>query len=128
MDAIVLIDHGSRRAEANEQLEALAREVRARRPGALVETAHLEVVPPDLAAAIARCVAAGAARIVVHPFFLAPGRHTQEDLPRLVDAARATHPGVAIALSAPLGLDARIVDTALARIDAASSAPRADGE
>ncbi|MEZ4214852.1 MAG: CbiX/SirB N-terminal domain-containing protein [Myxococcota bacterium] len=119
MNAIVLIDHGSRRAEANAQLEALAREVRARRPDAHVATAHLEVVPPDLAHAVAACVAAGATRVVVHPFFLSPGRHTQEDLPRLVDAARAEHPGVAIALSEPLGLDARIVDVALARIDAA---------
>ncbi|MCA9509637.1 MAG: ferredoxin, partial [Myxococcales bacterium] len=67
MNAIVLIDHGSRRAEANAQLEALAREVRARRPDAHVATAHLEVVPPDLAHAVAACVAAGATRVVVHP-------------------------------------------------------------
>ena len=118
-EAIVLIDHGSRRSQANEQLEELAALVRAARPGATVRTAHLEIAQPDLAAAIEECASAGATRIVVHPFFLAPGRHTTEDIPRLVVAARERHPALDIALAAPLGLDERIVSLVLARVDEA---------
>ena len=47
--AILLVDHGSRRAEANAQLEVLAEGVRRKRPGWVVHTAHLELAPPRVA-------------------------------------------------------------------------------
>jgi len=121
-EAIVLIDHGSRRDEANAQLEELAAQVRTARPDVTVEIAHLEVVGPNLESAIDCCADAGATRIVVHPFFLSPGNHTTHDIPQLVDAARKRHPAIEIALSAHLGLDERIVSLVLARVD---NAPRA---
>jgi len=121
-EAIVLIDHGSRRDEANAQIEELAAQVRTARPGVTVQTAHLEVVGPTLENAIDSCVDAGATRIVVHPFFLSPGNHTTHDIPRLVDAARRRHPSIEIALSPHLGLDERIVSLVLARVDSAPCA------
>jgi sirohydrochlorin ferrochelatase len=120
MLAIVLLDHGSRRPEANAQLDELRERVAARRPGALVVAAHLEVAKPDLAQAVAECVAKGASRVVVHPFFLSPGRHTMQDLPEQIDAARGRHPGIAIAASESLGLSDELVEIVLARIDAAA--------
>ena len=114
--AILLVDHGSRRAEANEQLEALARLVRARVPEAIVEAAHMEIAPPDIAQGIASCVAAGADEIVIHPYFLAPGRHSREDIPRIALAAAARHPGVRVWVSEPLGLHEKIVDVVLERV------------
>lgn len=119
-EAIILIDHGSRRSEANAQLEELADRVRAARAGVEVRTAHLEIAEPDLAQAVDACAQAGATRIVVHPFFLAPGRHTSEDIPRLVEAARVDHPAIRIALAAPLGLDDRVVSLVLSRVDEAT--------
>jgi len=118
--AIVLLDHGSRRREANEQLAELARRVASRRPDALVRTAHLEVSEPSLAQAIDDCVAAGAAEIIVHPFFLAPGRHTTEDIPRQTAHARERHPQVSITTSPPLGLSDAMVDIVLDRIGQAA--------
>lgn len=114
--AIVLVDHGSRRPEANAQLEALAERVRAREPGTLVLTAHLEVAPPDVAEALARCAAVGADDVVLLPWFLAPGRHTAEDIPRAVAAATARHPSLRVRIGEPIGLDPRLVDLAMARI------------
>ena len=114
--AIVLVDHGSRRPEANAQLEALAERVRAREPGTLVLTAHLEVAPPDIADALARCADAGADDVVLLPWFLAPGRHTADDIPRAVAAAIARHPSLRVRIGEPIGLDAKVVDLAMARI------------
>jgi sirohydrochlorin ferrochelatase len=114
--AIVLVDHGSRRPEANAQLEALASLVRARESGTLVLTAHLEVAPPGIADALGECAAAGATDVVVLPWFLAPGRHTSEDIPRLVAQAVRSHPGLRVRIGAPLGLDARLVELALERV------------
>jgi sirohydrochlorin ferrochelatase len=114
--AIVLLDHGSRRAAANAQLEELRERVALRRPEAHVVAAHLEVAEPDLQQAIDDCVAGGATRIVVHPFFLSPGRHTRQDIPQQVLAARDRHPDVAIVQSEPLGLSDDLVELVLARI------------
>ena len=117
--AVLLIDHGSRRAEANEQLEAVAERLRARLPDRLVLTAHLELAAPDIGQGLDACVAAGAREIVVHPYFLGPGRHTREDIPRQVAAAAGRHPDVAIRVSEPLGLHERLLDVVVDRIEQA---------
>ena len=121
--AIVLIDHGSRRDEANLQLEELASLIRAREPQTVVETAHLEIAPPSLSDAVDACVKQGARTIVIHPYFLGPGRHTSEDIPRLVEEASARHPGIELQVSAPLGIHHKLVDVVLERVKDCS-APR----
>lgn len=114
--AILLVDHGSREPEANAVLEAVAARLRLRLPDRIVMFAHMELAPPTLAEAFDACVAAGAREIVVHPYFLAPGRHSTRDIPALVEAARARHPGVAVRVTAPLGVHEGLVDAIVARI------------
>ncbi|HXV37278.1 MAG TPA: CbiX/SirB N-terminal domain-containing protein, partial [Myxococcota bacterium] len=101
--AILLVDHGSRRAAAHAQLEAVAEQLRPRVPGDIVAIAHLELAPPDIASGIDACLAQGATRIVVHPFFLGPGRHTSDAIPTEVARARRRHPSLDIRISEPLG-------------------------
>ncbi len=117
--AILLVDHGSRRAEANAQLEAVAEQLRGRVPGDVVEIAHLELAAPDIASGIDACVAKGASRIVVHPYFLGPGRHTSEDIPAAVERAGAKHPDIRIRISEPLGGHAALIDVILDRVSGA---------
>ena len=114
--AILLIDNGSRRADANASLEEVAALLRGRVPaGVIVEHAHMELAEPTIAQAFARCVSAGATHVIAHPYMLAAGRHATEDIPRLVaDAARA-HPGVSHNTTAPLGLHPLLADIILAR-------------
>jgi sirohydrochlorin ferrochelatase len=113
--AVVLIDHGSREPAANAVVEELAEALRQRLPGP-VEVAHLELAPPDLAAAVARCVGRGAREVVVVPFFLAPGRHSAKDIPALAEAAAARHPGVPVRVAPPLGAHPALVEALLDRI------------
>ena len=114
--AILLVDHGSRRAESNEQLEEIAKLVRAREPGRIVRIAHMELAEPSVAEGVAACVADGAREIVVHPYLLGPGRHSREDIPRLAAEAAAAHPGVEVRVSGPLGVHASLVDVILDRV------------
>lgn len=107
--ALILIDHGSRLEEANRLLDRVAERLRARGEFALVEAAHMELAEPTLAQAFERCAGAGARRVVVVPYFLAPGGHATEDIPRMAAEAAARHPGVAWAVAEPLGLDDRLV-------------------
>jgi sirohydrochlorin ferrochelatase len=124
--AILLVDHGSRHPGANESLEQVAELLRRRVPGRIVRVAHMELAPPSIRDAIDACVADGAREIVVHPYFLAPGRHSTCDIPSLVGAAARRHPEVSIRVSEPLGAHEGLVEVILARVDAAASpAPRA---
>ena len=122
--AMVLIDHGSQRAEANLQLEELARKIRVREPEMIVRIAHLEIAEPNLGDAIEACVKDGAREIVVLPYFLGPGRHTSEDIPSLVEEACARHPGVEVHISAPLGIHDKLVDVVLERVNECSERTR----
>jgi len=118
--AFLLIDHGSRRAEANALLDEVAALVRQRLgPAAVVETAHMEIAEPTIAQGFARCVARGVTAVVVHPFMLAPGRHVSEDLPRLLAEAAAAHEGVRCVMAAPLGSHTGVIDAVIERCSAA---------
>jgi sirohydrochlorin ferrochelatase len=119
--AILLVDHGSRRPEANALLEAVAELVAKRIPGTIVRCAHMELAGPDIATGFADCVSAGAREIVVHPYFLGPGNHTTQDIPRLVRTAAENHPDIAVRISEPLGLHPKLVDVILDRVEAATS-------
>ena len=101
---VVLIDHGSRKAESNEQLHGLVALYKAQTGRSVVHAAHMELASPTLADAFSACVADGADTVVVSPYFLSPGRHWQEDLPSQAAAAAAQHPGVRFLVAAPLGL------------------------
>ncbi len=106
--AIVLVDHGSKRRAANEQLDRLVELFKQTTGAAIVEPAHMELATPTIADAIAACVRQGATDIVIHPYFLAPGRHSKEDIPRMVADAAADHPNITCRVTEPLGLDERL--------------------
>ncbi len=120
---IILVDHGSKRDEANMLLEDVAQLFRGTTGVGIVEIAHMELAEPTIAQAFARCIAQGARRVVVHPYFLAPGRHSTSDIPRMVAEAAAAHPGVAYSVTAPLGLDPRMTEIILARIEESLKTP-----
>ena len=105
--AILLVDHGSRREASNRRLEQLAAELRVR-SGRLVEPAHMEIAEPTITQGLERLVEQGATRVVVVPYFLSPGRHSMEDVPRLAAEAAAAHPGLALRVAPPLGPDERL--------------------
>ncbi len=102
MIGLLLIDHGSRRAASNDQLADMAERVRRLRPDAVVTHAHMEIAPPDIAAGVAELVRQGASEVVGLLYFLSDGRHSQEDVPRLLTEAGAAH-GVSVRLGSALG-------------------------
>jgi sirohydrochlorin cobaltochelatase len=68
-----------------------------------VRLAYLEQMTPTLDDAIAALARDGVSSIRVVPLFLGAGGHVKEDLPRLVSAARAAHPGLRLTLEDPIG-------------------------
>ena len=122
MLGLLIVDHGSRRTEANAQLAEVAAHLRRLRPQAVVAEAHMELAEPSIAQAAARLIADGARDIVVLPYFLSAGRHSQEDIPRLMGEAMAGHPAIPWRIGPPLGPDPALAELALARAGVAGAA------
>ncbi len=114
---IVIVDHGSRRAESNRMLERFVSEFAGSTPYNIVEPAHMELAEPSIATAFGKCVRRGAKHVVVCPYFLLPGKHWTEDIPRLTEAAAAEHPGVSYLVTAPIGLHPLMHGVIQSRID-----------
>ncbi len=115
---IIIVDHGSRRRESNQMLADVASRFAARFADAfdIVEPAHMELAEPTIATAYARCVAQGAVRILVCPFFLGPGKHWTEDIPRLTAEAARPFPQTHFHVTPTLGSDDLILDLLRKRI------------
>jgi sirohydrochlorin ferrochelatase len=101
---VILVDHGSRRDESNLMLLEVVRAFAAASGLPIVEPAHMELAEPTIATAFDRCVQRGAQTVVIFPYFLLPGRHWHEDIPRLSAEAAAAHPGIRYLVTAPLAL------------------------
>lgn len=115
--AIIIVDHGSTRPAANAMLDEVAELVRQRTPDP-VYTAHMELAEPSISAAFDAAVAAGADFVFAFPYFLSPGRHSREDIPRLCAEAAARHPGVQWHCCGPIGLDPLLAELILHRVRA----------
>jgi sirohydrochlorin ferrochelatase len=113
--ALLLIAHGSRRAEANADLDHLAGVIRGRGEFAFVQPSYLELCEPGIVAGGEKCVAAGASRVVMLPYFLSAGKHVQEDLTAARDELARRHPGVPFVLAEPLGRHPKLVEVVLER-------------
>ena len=101
--ATVLFAHGSRDPAWSRPIEAVAQRMRALEPACLVRCAYLELTPPDLPTVVDALVAAGAQDIAIVPMFLGAGGHVRKDLPNLLDALRAAHPGLGVTLHTAVG-------------------------
>jgi len=111
-NGIIIVDHGSRREESNHMLE-LAAKMFGERFGAnypIVEPAHMEIAEPSISSAYKKCVERGAQRVVVCPFFLGPGKHWNQDIPRLTAEAAALFPGTRFHVTPTLGIDDLILE------------------
>lgn len=114
---VIVVDHGSRRPQSNDMLLDVVAMFRQQSGYAIVEPAHMELAEPSIAAAFERCVERGARLIVIHPYFLLPGRHWKRDIPALAAEAARKHPDVPFLVTAPLGLHPLMAEIMSERIE-----------
>ena len=118
MRAIVLVDHGSRREEANLMVVDLAALMAEQLPADVMVTyAHMELAEPDLRTAIQACVDAEVDEVIVHPLMLTPGRHAIEDIPRMVKELSQDFPSLHFRVTPPLGAHLGVAKAVLARCE-----------
>jgi sirohydrochlorin ferrochelatase len=116
MKAILLIDHGSRRDEANEMMDCMANLVQAM-AGAdvIVRYAHMELAEPSIASGVRQCIEAGATELTVFPYMLSPGKHSTADIPRMVATAATSHPHLEIRVTNAFGVHEKLAEVILQR-------------
>jgi sirohydrochlorin ferrochelatase len=111
--------HGSRIPEANDAVHEIAKMVKNFAGYDIVEVSFRENHSPDIQQGIDTCVAQGAERILLVPYFLYMGAHVQEDLPKEMEDARLRHPGVEMAMGRHLGVHKRLAKLVIDRIEEA---------
>ena len=119
---VILVDHGSKVPESNMLLETIAAAYRQHADWSIVEPAHMELAEPSIDTAFGKCVDQGAEFVVVMPYFLGPGRHSGQDIPRLAESAAASHPGIGHLVTAPLGMHDLLLNVVDQRITEAIDA------
>src|SRR3954463_13404152 len=113
---VLVVGHGSRRQEANDDVRTATRRIGERGGFALIAAAFLEIEQPNISEGFAQLVMQGARHITVHPYFLSLGRHTRGDLPVEVREAASRHPGVTYDITEPLAAHRLVIEASVERI------------
>jgi len=114
--AILLMAHGSRVALANNAAREVANMVQKMNGFEIVEVAFRELHEPNIQQGIDTCVAKGAQRILLMPYFLFMGAHVQHDLPEEIAEAQKRHPGLLMKMGAHLGVHRKLAEVEAERI------------
>ena len=111
MRAILLIDHGSVKPEANHMLDCVANMLQSMvGPDVVVRAAHMELAEPLIPKGVDACVEAGATDLVVFPYMLSPGKHSTRDIPRIVAEATGKYPGLQVRVTPAFGVHAKLAE------------------
>ncbi|HKS89912.1 MAG TPA: sirohydrochlorin chelatase [Stellaceae bacterium] len=124
--AVLLCGHGSRDREAVAEFEAAAASLRARLGDRDFAAGYLEFVRPTIGEALAALAARGAKRIVAVPGMLFAASHVKNDLPWEINSFMADNPDVEVRLARDLAIDAKLLEAAAGRIEAAAPGERSD--
>ncbi len=105
MKALLIVAHGSRRKDSNDEVRRLADRIRENSEPTfgLVASAFLEISSPQMDSAIADLAEEGATSITVFPYFLAAGTHVANDIPRIVEEEKETCPNIDFEILPHLG-------------------------
>jgi sirohydrochlorin ferrochelatase len=117
MRAVLLIDHGSVRQEANELLADMAKLLQHMvGDDVFVSYAHMELAEPSIEQGFADCVSNGATEVVAFPYMLSPGKHSTRDIPRMVAEAAAAYPHITYSVTEAFGMSAELAAVIAQRV------------
>ncbi len=119
---LMVCGHGSRDADAVAEFATLAERLKPRFPDWPVDYGYLEFARPVIRDGLDRLVAAGASRILAIPGMLFAAGHAKNDIPSVLNTYQHGRPGLTIEYGRELGIDAKMIRAAGARIEEALAA------
>lgn len=115
---VIVVGHGSPRAEANAAFVELVDRVAARLDGVPVRAAFFSLATPTVTEQAGALVERGVRRIAVLPYFLHMGQHVRSDLPAQLRECEKRYPGIHMELLATLHNEPAIEDVLVERLSA----------
>ena len=112
MKALLLVAHGSRRAQSNDEVDKIAKKLKAHCDDQyqIIHSAFLELAETLIPDGIKKCVDDGATSLIVLPYFLNSGRHVVKDVPEIVNKEKTKYPTIDIKIAEHLGASALMLD------------------
>jgi len=116
MKSLLLVAHGSRRAESNAEIAVVAKSLSDRVESKYAQTgyAFLELAEPSIPDGIDALVKNGATDVTILPYFLSAGRHVHEDVPEIVNLKKKELNDVNIHIAPYIGEAAEMIDVLVA--------------
>lgn len=113
--SILLVGHGSRDPQANQEFETLVAAYRSSRTDFQVAHCYVELAEPSLASAL-RALAKTSNEVVVVPLFLFSAGHVKNDIPVAMATARIEHSEVRFVATRELGVHPALINLAFERM------------
>ncbi|HEC60046.1 hypothetical protein LCGC14_0584990 [marine sediment metagenome] len=121
MKALLLIAHGSRRQQSNDEVIVLAEKLKLNCADQydIIHAGFLELAETLIPDGIKKCVDDGATSIIVLPYFLNSGRHVVEDIPNIVNDTQPHYPSIDIKIAPHLGASDLMMELLITTANAA---------
>ena len=108
-EAVLLLAHGSRRSEANEEWENIWRLFAERHADLLMVGSFIEFAEPSLEEGVRQLVRQGAEKVYIVPLFLTVGNHLRQNIPERLQVLREEYPKINLELTEHLGVDSLLI-------------------
>lgn len=113
---ILVISHGSPRAEANQGFVAMVERLATRLAAVDVLPAFFSIARPNIFDQVAVLASRGLQHILLMPYFLYSGQHVTVDIPALLEECRQRFPHLALQLLPTLENDPALEDLLVERL------------
>ena len=104
MEALIIVAHGSKVKSSNDEIINIVSKIKFNIDDKiLVFHAFLELSEPSIFIAINKAIAENCKKIKIFPYFLAAGKHVQEDIPCEIKKFKKLHPEIEFILLPHIG-------------------------
>ena len=104
MEALIIVAHGSKVKSSNDEIVNIVSKIKFNIDDKiLVFHAFLELSEPSIFIAINKAIAENCKKIKIFPYFLAAGKHVQEDIPCEIKKFKKLHPEIEFILLPHIG-------------------------
>ena len=107
--AVIIIGHGTTDTCGVEQFFAMVRALQSRDAASTYYASFMELAAPSIEDAVTQAVRDGHRDVLCQPALLLTAGHAKNDLPAIIRAIAARHPGVKVRYGSPLNLSAELV-------------------
>lgn len=121
-EILLLIGHGSRDAEGNQEFLEMVRQLREKNPQRRIDAAFIELAEPNIQTVLDGYADPAPKTVWIMPVLFFAAGHSKVEIPEIVNEARRRLPQVAFHYGAPLGIHPILLDIVHERVVAAERA------